>query len=35
MGVAVYEDQFVFYADDLEFVMYDMLNDQVLWTISR
>jgi predicted RNA-binding protein Jag len=35
MGIALYEDQFVFYADELEYVMYDITKDQIIWSIPK
>lgn len=35
MGIALYEDRYVFYANDLEFVMHDLSTDKIIWSILR
>lgn len=35
MGISIYEDKYVFYSDDMEFVLFDITTDQVVWSILK
>ncbi len=34
-GITVYEDRYAFYNDDLEYIMYDLEKDTILWSILK
>ncbi len=34
-GVTVYEDRYAFYNDDLEYIMYDLEANTILWSILK